>query len=220
MFIHNIIKIHLIKEGYLPDYPYHLISDAEMLDAFMSDVVFNYDDVYPVIDEKTGITITWAGIKVESGKGYFFDNYPVLDEDYSQEYADLTVVIKYFIDEYKSGQIEELPPWIYSYMLGEVISVNSDKLDIHDLIAPIGLDNLDDTFTKEAQVQCYRISKHWVAKLPDYAKTHTMFDVTIGEEHITRDVSERPATLFGEAHVIKSIRLMIADPINYSVIVD
>ena len=35
-YIYNLIKIKYIREGYLPDLPYHLISDNEMYDAFLS----------------------------------------------------------------------------------------------------------------------------------------------------------------------------------------
>jgi hypothetical protein len=34
--IHDIIKIKYTRLGYLPNYPYHLISDAEMFDAFIN----------------------------------------------------------------------------------------------------------------------------------------------------------------------------------------
>ena len=35
MMIHDVIKIKLSREGYLPDYPPHLISDEEMCRAFI-----------------------------------------------------------------------------------------------------------------------------------------------------------------------------------------
>ena len=35
MLLHDIIKIHLIGAGYLPNYPYHMISTKEMCDAFI-----------------------------------------------------------------------------------------------------------------------------------------------------------------------------------------
>ena len=36
MFVHDIIKINYTRQGYLPYYPYHLISDEEMFEGFMS----------------------------------------------------------------------------------------------------------------------------------------------------------------------------------------
>ena len=70
-------------------------------------------------------------------------------------------------------------------MLGSVISVNSDKLDIHDMLVLMGIDNIDDEFLPEAQKECLRYSKEWVNRSND-----------------------RPPTIFGEPHVIKSLRLM------------
>src|SRR5574343_441788 len=35
MFIHDIIKMEYVRQGYLPNFPYHLISDQEMFDAFI-----------------------------------------------------------------------------------------------------------------------------------------------------------------------------------------
>ena len=35
-FIHDIIKIKYSKLGYLPSYPYNLISDKEMFQAFIN----------------------------------------------------------------------------------------------------------------------------------------------------------------------------------------
>ncbi len=35
MLTHDIIKIQYSREGYLPDYPYHMISDREMFNAFI-----------------------------------------------------------------------------------------------------------------------------------------------------------------------------------------
>lgn len=34
--VHDLIKIKYVREGYLPNYPYHLISDSEMCDAFIN----------------------------------------------------------------------------------------------------------------------------------------------------------------------------------------
>ena len=33
--LHDTIKIDLIRQGYLPNYPYHMISDIEMCKAFL-----------------------------------------------------------------------------------------------------------------------------------------------------------------------------------------
>lgn len=162
-FIHNNIKIKYVNLGYLPNWPYHLISDEEMFDAFMSNVVIDKSECR--YDETSK---SYVGSKLESGQGFFFDNYPLLDEELSQPYCDLVEVISYFINLYKSetksGKAPSIPAWVYSYMLGEVISINSDYRDIHELIKPLGLDNIDDVFTKCASNKCYRISTQWVNK--------------------------------------------------------
>lgn len=161
MLIHDIIKIHYSDMGYLPGYPYHLISDIEMCDAFIS-----ADDT-----------------------GYFFDNYPLLNDSLSEAYTELVTEIKRYLQELKTTSVDgyAMPDWVYSYMLGVPISINSDKLDIHDLLVPLNIDNIDDIFDADAQKSCYEISKRYVELL---------------------DISQyRPPTMFGEPHVLKQIRL-------------
>ena len=75
-FIHNNIKIKYVNLGYLPNWPYHLISDEEMFDAFMSNVVIDKSECR--YDETSK---SYVGSKLESGQGFFFDNYPLLDEE-------------------------------------------------------------------------------------------------------------------------------------------
>lgn len=159
MFIHDIIKIQYINEGYLPNYPYHMITDREMFDAFLLE------------DE-----------------GYFAVNYPLLDGVLTEPYRDLKAGIKNCIDAYLNDDIS-IPAWVYSYMLGNTISVNSDTFDIMYLYELLGIEtSQSDIFGSEVQVACYKISKEWLSKLP----------VKYGS---------RPATIFGEPHVVKSLRL-------------
>ena len=47
MFIHDFIKIMYTDMGYLPNYPYYLISDEEMFDAFLRDDQGFFNDYYP-----------------------------------------------------------------------------------------------------------------------------------------------------------------------------
>lgn len=184
MLIHDIIKIKYVNEGYLPNYPYHLISIEEMCDAFMS----------------------------SDNTGYFFDSYPCLDNSLTEPYNQLVTVIRYYINELKEYTRSDayndykLPDWVYSYMLGEVISINSDILDIHDLIYPLGVDNIDDIFDAKASIACYQVSKAWVNKLGSLETV----------EIEGKSYSSRPPTMFGEPHVVKSIRLNITNPISYS----
>ena len=167
--IHDVIKMNYIRMGYLPDYPYHLISDKEMCDAFLNDGDFSY----------------------------FADNYPCVDSSLQDEYDELVNNLKWHLEKLKAFQSKSastreyymLPDWVYSYMLGSTLGVNSDKLEIHDMLVLMGMDNLDDVFTRQVARKCYHISKDWLKKLPSAQKEH------------------RSPTMFGELHVLKSLRL-------------
>lgn len=161
--IHDAIKNKFVREGYLPNYPYHLISDSEMCDAFLND----------------------------SSPCYFYDNYPCLSDELKEHYELLVEDIKYHIGKLKisTEPNPKLPDWIYSYMLDSVISINSTTADIHDLLVPMNVDNLDDIFTVEASKSCYNVSQEWLKKIPVSKLDH------------------RHPTMFGEPHVIKSLRL-------------
>ena len=165
--VHDLVKTKLVREGYLPNYPYHLISDAEMCDAFLND----------------------------SDMSYFHINYPCLSPQLQEAYDELISAMCYHINLLKSSKDDmyELPDWIYSYMIGSAVGPNSEILDIHDILVPMGLDNLDDIFTAEASAECLKVSRDWLKKLPQAKLDH------------------RPPTMFGEPHVIKNLRLREVD---------
>lgn len=168
MLIHNIIKINYVRDGYLPNHPYHLISDREMFDAFLTRRA------------RSGIV------------GYFADKYPCVDLSLKLEYEALIDAICYHIDAYlddKTGT-KKVPDWVYSYMIGSTVSVDSDLLDRHDLLVLMNLDNVEDEITKEVCENCLEISRDWIKKLPKDKADH------------------RPPTMFGEPHVIKALRLL------------
>lgn len=154
-FVHNIIKIKYVKEGYLPDYPYHMISDKEMFDAF----IFNDTN--------------------------FFDMFYKLPSDKLKPQRDK---LKQYIQN--SIKNTEVPNWIYSYMLGEVISSSSDQQEISDLIDLIYPNSKQTEFNEDIAEQCLKISQTWL-----YGSSYS------GQE------SKRPATIYGEPIVIKSLRL-------------
>lgn len=175
---HDIIKMKYVEEGYLPNYPFHLISDAEMCDAFIK----------------------------EDGTGFFYDFYPnIFDGKFDKEYQALTNALLYHMDQLKRSSktplVTEygvtfghktdytLPDWVYSYMLGAVVGPSSEIIDIHDMLVLMNRDNIDDIFTVEAAQCCLDFSKRWIKKLK------------------ASDVAHRPATIFGEPHVIKGLRL-------------
>lgn len=179
MLVHDLIKIHLTESGYLMNYPYHMISDKEMCDAFMKD-----------------------------GAGYFYDTYPCptgIDRGLIGAYHTLEISIQYHLHLLKSSVDGSyvLPDWVYSYMLGTVISIHSNKLDIHDLITPLGVDNIDDEFDIRAYQACYDISRKWLRQT--HVQQIAYWDGI--------EVDLRPPTMFGEPHVIKSIRLSQVSPV-------
>lgn len=170
-YIHTIIKIRYSEEGYLPNYPPHLISDAEMCDGFLD---YNYEEDS---DEY------WESYLNSPHQTFFSDNYPLLDESLSDRYRELVVAIAEHISLLKSSNEPDykLPDWIYSYMIGSTIGVKSDKQDIHDLLVMMDIDNLEDEFLPEACESCYLISKYWV-KQNESSRPPTIF----GEPHVLK----------------------------------
>lgn len=178
MNVNDVVKIRFTREGYLPNYPPHLISDNEMCDAFLKYGEDSEDN--------------WNAFKSSIDASYFKDNYPLIDSTLESEYRTLVSNIAYHLNNYKSSTDDnrKLPDWIYSYMLGCVISVNSSQLDIHDMLVSMDTDNIDDIYTKEAAAACYKYSQAWLGRLP------------------SSNLDHRPPTMFGEPHVIKYLRLL------------
>lgn len=196
MLVHDILKIKYVNLGYIKkNYPYHLISDEEMFNAFIDLGNADFNEKTTMVDPSTR----------------FFDDYypnPFAEEDYiyqkknsdgeviqeislSGEYARLKSYIIQLINTYlllhnQYGAWYELPDWIYTYMLGEVVYQQSDYLDIQDTITMLGCFNLDNEYTREACVRSYAISLDCVS-IPQS--------------------ESRPPTIFGEPHVIKALRL-------------
>ena len=142
------IKIKYSREGYLPNYPHHLISDKEMIDAFINNDIC-----------------------------YFDDYYQLRDESLREEYENLKKALKYHTEQYLKKDTpdwKEMPDWVYSYMLGVVIGTQSRKIDIHDLIVKLNTDNMDDDFNDICQKECFKISTQYVNKLPYDQKYSTI----------------------------------------------
>ena len=123
---------------------------------------------------------------------FFKDNYPLIDDEIQTPYKTLVNRIFYEIQEFKKNVNDdrELPAWIYSYMLGICIGPMSDKLDIHDMIFAMGTDNIEDDYNIYCAEKCLEISTNWLKKII-----------------VSQDEIKRPPTMFGEPHVLKSIRL-------------
>lgn len=160
MFIHDIIKIKYSREGFLPDYPYHLVSDEEMFEAFLR----------------------------HDGKPcFFYDSYPCIDESLQDIYNKLIEEIQYHIDAFmeRSNEVYIIPNWVYSYMLGAVIGPNSDLYDIHDTLVLLGCDNQEDEITLKAYHEMYDVSMKYIRKLTEEERLHrppTIF----GEPHVIK----------------------------------
>ena len=137
MFIHDIIKIQLSKDGYLPDYPPHLISDAEMCDAFLPYV---YNKNSPLLGYEDSMN---------AELNYFRDMYPLVATSLEVEYKTLVADIAYYLNELKTTTSDDytLPNWVYSYMLHATVGPTSPYLDRHDMFVLLGTDNLEDEYT-------------------------------------------------------------------------
>lgn len=190
MFTHDVIKMRYSEEGYLPDYPPHLISDEEMFNAF---IPMGGDNEYFHMDDKNDkITFNvedWSRYESDTNPSYFKDNYPNVGEANLFTYKAFVADMVYHISKYISDNSYSVPSWVYSYMLGETIGVNSPKEDIHDLLVMLLCDNIDDEFTPEAATKCVDISTR-----------------RINTTGISK-ADHRPITLFGEPFIIKYLRL-------------
>lgn len=188
MILHDIIKIQFIRSGYLLNYPPHLISDEEMLTAFLK---------YPT-DDSLSDNEKWDLFMSDEIRCMFKDYYPlvpdsngVISEELKSAYKKLVTNILYHITTYMSdlSNTYVIPNWVYSYMNQATLSVNSSQQDLHDLLVALKVDNPDDIFTSDVQIRCYNISKQWLSKLPPSELLH------------------RSPTMFGAPHVLKFLRL-------------
>lgn len=221
-YIHDIIKIKYVREGWLPNWPYHLISDQEMCDAFLKQDIRVIPHEVFIVDSYDKLSTYLTNMMGYSG--YMMSNYivPYLktcsdydfkwDEEYAHDISALVVglhnLCSTFSKEVETNPEASLPDWVYSYMIGRVFGprFKDDDLtnvrELHDLFVLLDLveasssvvDNLEDEFTPIAGYACYQVSKRWIAKLPNDQK--------------------RPYGMFGEPHVIKSLRLQQDDLIS------
>ncbi len=203
MFIHDIIKMKFVREGYLMNWPYHLLSDEEMCDAFLTYPWYDYrTDDEKLADVTLDADEVWSRFLKGTELCYFRDMYPLHVENHcgtgpeiieESKYRELVEAIAYHINVLKTSHndIRLLPDWIYSYMLGSTLGPYSSQLDLHSMFVMMDTDNDFDECLPECTEACYNISKEWLKKIPD--------------------LDHRPPTMFGEPHVIKYLRLEEAD---------
>lgn len=160
---HIIVKIAYAEMGFLPNYPYHLISDDEMFEAFLRE-----DD------------------------GFFATYYPCPHPDLQDAYDTLLNCIKDHIHQFQKDTTK-IPDWVYSYMIMNPVTFQSPEEDIDYICEMANIDkpNILAEFTPQVAATCYAISKKWLQKMPSAYR--------------------RPPTMFGEPHVIKSLRLTQAN---------
>lgn len=141
---------------------------------------------------------------------FFTDNYSV---DFAEgtelqtAYEELVSSIKYIIRLYLSRDTIELqnisdrdkiiiPDWVYAYMLKTVICNTSDELDRHGYLVLMGMDNIEDIMTGQVYEKAYSISKKY--------SEHYMY---VLNEDKTLSLVQAPPTMFGDAEVIKILRI-------------
>ena len=159
--IKDTIKIYYVEEGYLPDYPYHLISDKEMCDAFLK------------LDDNQELT------------NCFFQYYYPLVVSPRLNNSFNPVTVYYNLVDRLNAELDimretkdpdyELPDWVYAYMIGAVIGPKSEQKDIHDMLVLLHLDNMDDEFTFDICKAIYDISCEWIKKANEEDRVPTIF---------------------------------------------
>lgn len=171
MFIHDTLKVMYVGLGYLPNYPYYLISDSELIEAFRKD------------------------------DGFFNEYYPCPSDDLWDDYYTLKEDIWNKLDAYlNSGGAIPIPNWVYSYMLMRPITYQSDELNIAYLYDLTGVDPKVvplTEFSPELAEACLRTSKEWMKKRPSQYRDRppTMF----GETHVTKCLRLKQANILIEA---------------------
>lgn len=194
MLVHDILKIKYVSLGYIKkNYPYHLISDEEMFNAFIDlgtgfessliypDVRFfdmNYPNPFETQDYIYRKTNAYGEVIEEISLRSVYNKL----KDYI--ISSINEYLKYYGTSEESEHL--VPDWVYTYMLGEVTYQHSDYLDIEDILALLDCSNLDNEFNIDACVKCFIVSSNYISTLAS---------------------GIRPPTIFGEPHVIKNLRM-------------
>ena len=195
--IHDIVKIKYVDEGLLPYWPYHLISDEEMFEAFILSDECAFDIYYPEPSDCCEEVIE-AHRSLRSFLKTMISEY-VINEYYGGVYGDSDGCICTCIDRSKvkrnsfGFEIDKVPDWVYTYMLGEVIGPESKEHDRHDLFVAMNIDNVYDEFTDDIYMSILKMSKNQIAKVRE------SFTGTID--------SERVPTIYGEPGIIYQLRV-------------
>lgn len=171
MHMHDVIKIRLSNMGYLPGYPYHLISDNEMIKAFIG------------------------------SEGFFNDFYPCPSDDLEDAYELLKNTIEVKLSEYIiSNGDKPIPNWIYSYMLMRPITYQSDEAAIDYLSGMLNLNSTNalPEFDADMARACYQVSCKWLTKFASKALDEQRPPTMFGETHVTKSLRLDQANVFVE----------------------
>ena len=137
-----------------------------------------------------GETIIEGHDHLERNASFLQDHYPLPDPMLRSEYDNLVDEMRYHIKQYLETDKEyTVPNWVYSYMQGIVINNHSSVEDKHYLLTMLQMDNLFDELTLPEYTEILKVSKKWILKSSE----------------------DRKPTMFGEPHVIKSLRLQLVD---------
>lgn len=138
MFIHNYIKILYMTMGYLSSYPYYLVSDNEMFDAFLKQ------------------------------DGFFADFYPCPDDSLQDAYDALLAAITSHIEAYKSdGTTIPDWVYSYMLMRPVTFQSDEADISYICDMGGITSNGLLAEFTPEVAKLCYDVSVRWLQKQPN-----------------------------------------------------
>lgn len=173
MELHDIIKIRYVREGYLPNYPYHMISDDEMFEAFI-----------PSDPQLSGYFGYWYAAP---------DNAELIGY-----YNTLLQSIQYHIAMKKADPDYEIPAFVYTYMFGAAVGPRSDSKYIHDIITPLGAGNIDDSYTEQAMFAVYAESRYFLDRVQkditaewNGLTVHLRPPTIYGEPHVAKSIRQR-----------------------------
>ena len=223
--IHDIIKIKYSKLGYLPSYPYHLISDKEMFDAFIH--LGNVDEFDATKSYSAGdyvmrnTNIYVCKHDIEPGnfnkndwdicEYYFETNYPnpfiVNDLVYNKLDIQGNVVSSVSL----KSEYEKLKSYIISTIIDYLAHQGTESADnyiIPDWIYSYMLGEV--VYNNSEYLDIYDTLSLLGANNTDNEFTNMACALCYGTslKYISTLTSGiRPPTVFGEPHVIKQLRL-------------
>lgn len=126
-----------VDMGFLPNYPYHLISDKEMFDAFLRE------------------------------DGFFETYYPCPDPEFEDAYDALLQCITNYINNFETdGTPIPNWVYSYMIMRPVTYESDEEDIDYICELANIDKPDLLAVFTKQVAETCFEVSTRWLQKMP------------------------------------------------------